>query len=593
MAVPLLSIEQSILGHRWLMRPFEERLARTLSQKLQQPEIIGRLLSARQVPLEEAEAFLMPRLRLSLPDPYDLLDMKKAVDRTAQAIQNKEKIAIFGDYDVDGATSSALLKCYFHALGIDVEVYIPDRQKEGYGPNQPAFRFLKEKGASLIVTVDCGTTAFEALEYAKSIGQSVIVLDHHIAGAKLPAAAAIVNPNRVDESSPYKYLAAVGVSFLYVVALNRYLRSQGFFHNRPEPDLFSLLDLVALGTVCDVMPLVGLNRVFVSQGLKIMKQRQRIGLAVLMDLVSLKQEPNAYHLGFMIGPRINAGGRVGCAFYGMRLLSTTDCVEAQDLALKLDDLNRQRQEIESSVLEEGLRQVDLKRPPRCVVVHGDGWHPGVIGIVAGRIKEKVNRPTFALSFEGEIGKGSGRSVTNLDLGALVHQAVHANILEAGGGHAMAAGLSLSRDNLPVFKEFCEAYCLKAGFDYDTLADYYVDAVLTVQGASLEILNKIASLEPFGSGNPAPRFLFRNVSIRYAQVVGRNNPEQGNHILCEMVDSQQPSSVLKGIAFRASGFPLGEALLSSKRPLHIVGTLKVNYWNGYESVQLQIEDAAFA
>ena len=450
-----LGVERSLTGRRWTARGLDERAALALAQRLALPEPVARVLAGRGIGLEEAEAFMAPTLRAQLPDPFHLRDMARAAARVAEAVMSGEAIAVFGDYDVDGATSAALLKRFFAAVGVPIRVYIPDRLKEGYGPNAPALLRLKAEGMRLVITVDCGTSALEPLAVAADAGLDVIVVDHHVAEPKLPPAYAVVNPNRLDETSPHRQLAAVGVAFLLVVAANRALREAGWYRQHSEPDLMQWLDLVALGTVCDVVPLTGINRALVTQGLKVMARRANPGLKALADSARLDERPNAYHLGFLLGPRVNAGGRVGEADLGARLLTTSDPADAADLAQRLERYNQERQEIEARVLEEAIAAADARALGAVVFVAGQGWHAGVIGIVASRLKERYNRPAFVVALEGEIGKGSGRSVGGIDLGSAVIAAKQAGLLLQGGGHAMAAGLTVAADRLDELRDFLE------------------------------------------------------------------------------------------------------------------------------------------
>ncbi|MBL4665893.1 MAG: single-stranded-DNA-specific exonuclease RecJ, partial [Sneathiella sp.] len=405
-----LGVESSLKSKKWRLRSTDDRLSLTLSQRLGIPEIVGRVLAGRNVPAEEAELYLQPTLRDLLPDPSIFKDMDKGAERIVAAIKDNEKIAVFGDYDVDGATSSGLLKRFFDSIGVPLLIYIPDRLKEGYGPNSPAFEHLKEQGIDLVITVDCGIVSFDVLSHAKSIGLDVIVVDHHQAETRLPEAVAVINPKRHDESQEYEYLAAVGVSFILLVAVNRLLRNGSWYGDKTPPNLMHFLDLVALGTVCDVVPLKGLNRAFVAQGLKVMAQRRNPGLVALGDVSGLDEAPGTYHLGYMLGPRVNAGGRVGKPEYGARLLSSTNPEECNQLARFLDENNHERKEIEAQVTEEAMVQAEkiCKTDPAVLVVVGEGWHPGVIGIVASRLKDAFQRPAVVIGLDGEQGKGSGR-----------------------------------------------------------------------------------------------------------------------------------------------------------------------------------------
>jgi single-stranded-DNA-specific exonuclease len=576
-----LGVERSLSGRRWLSRPGDERLATTLSQRLGLPELVGRVLAARGVGLDAAEAFLNPTLRDFLPDPSHLKDMDKAAERVARAVTGGETIGVFGDYDVDGATSSALLANALRAAGAEVRVYIPDRILEGYGPNAAALLKLQAEGVSLVVTVDCGTTAFAPLEAAAEAGLDVIVVDHHEGEAALPRAYAVVNPNRLDETSPHGHLAAVGVAFLLAVAVNRVLKAAG----RPVPDLLRWLDLVALGTVCDVVSLTGVNRALVTQGLKVMARRSNIGLAALADVAGVKERPDAYHLGYVMGPRVNAGGRVGEAGLGTALLSADDAAEAAEMARRLDGYNKDRQEIEAHVLLEAIEQVE-GRPddglPLLLAV-GEGWHPGVIGIVAGRLKERYGRPACVVAMEGDEGKGSGRSVTGLDLGAAIIAARQAGILRAGGGHAMAAGFTVPRDRLDEFRSFL-AGRLQAQLTGELVPVLELDGALDCGGVTVDLVETLKQLGPFGAGNAEPRFAVAAARVVKADVVGNG------HVRCILAGAG--GQRLKSIAFRAADSELGHALLTSQgTTFHLAGTLRADTWQGSTSVQLVIEDGA--
>ena len=594
-AVPgknFLNIERSFSGKRWLERPVNDRQALALSQQFQLPDIIGRFLSARGIAAEFVDDFLDPKLSSLLPDPAHLLDMGAGVDRIINAISENEKIAIFGDYDVDGATSSALLARFFVSIGVNHLVYIPDRIKEGYGPNKKAFEKLKNDGVSVIITVDCGTTAFEPLSFGKSIGLDVIIVDHHIAEVGLPNAVAVINPNRLDEESRHTQLAAVGVSFLLIVALNRALRKNGFFKTNsmiPEPNLMNLLDIVALGTVADMVPLTGVNRALVVQGLKIMAKRRNKGLSALADIAGMDEAPTTYHLGFLMGPRVNAGGRVGEANLGAKLLSTENSQEALDIAKKLDSYNAERREIEATVLEEALALAEIKAKKKTsqslVFIAGKNWHPGVIGIVASRLKERYGLPACILTVQDGVATGSGRSITGVDLGACVISARQAGVLTNGGGHAMAAGFSLDADKLDVFETFLSERISKQIVEGGILPTLNVDGLITIEGASMDLVEILNKMAPFGTGNAEPRLVFSGVRIAKVDIVGVD------HIRCFItgIDSKKQ---LSAIAFRCVDTELGQALLKHNGlPLHLVGRLRENNWQGRSSVQLLIDDAA--
>jgi len=594
-----LGVETSVCGRRWRERAADERTARAIAQKLELPEIVARLLAARGLDAETAPAFLAPRLRHSLPDPAHLKDMEKAAARLADAVIGGERIAIFGDYDVDGATSAALLHRYLAQLGAPPVVYVPDRMKEGYGPNAPALLKLGEQGAKVIVTVDCGILAHAPLAAAAAAGLHVIVVDHHAAEPALPAAYAAINPNRLDETSPLKTLAAVGVAFLLLVALNRELRRRGYFRDlsqtgasstRREPALIELLDLVALGTVCDVVPLTGLNRVLVAQGLKVMARRANAGLAALADVAGIAEPLGAFHSGFMLGPRVNAGGRVGESTLGWRLLASDDPTEAQALAARLDGYNRERQAIEAEVLAQAVtRAQEQAALGRAVVtVAGRNWHPGVVGIVASRVVERIGKPACVIGIvdgpEGPIGKGSGRSIAGADLGAAVIAARLAGLLVNGGGHKMAAGFTVAEDKIEAFAAFVAERLASAVAAAGGTPALIVDAALAPDGASREFLEQLEKLAPFGVGNAEPRLALTAARIAYVDPAG----EQHFRVSIPL----ERGGRLKAMAFRAVGTPLGDALLAHRGGvLHLAGHLRADRYNGRDDVQFIIDDAA--
>ena len=592
----LLSVEHSITGRRWVQRPADERGALAISQQLGVPDIVGRILAARGIPPEGAESYLEPRLRDLLPDPSHLRDMDAAVARLVRAVRGGELIAIFGDYDVDGATSAALLLRFFAAAGARVTFYVPDRQAEGYGPNAPALRRLQSEGAGVVVTVDCGITAHAPLAEAAAAGLDVVVVDHHVAEPALPPAVAIVNPNRLDESSPHGTLAAVGVAFLLAVAVNRALRQDGWYGPaRPEPDLKEWLDIVALGTVCDVVPLTGLNRALVAQGLKVMQRLANPGIAALAEVARVTERLDAYHAGYILGPRVNAGGRVGRADLGARLLSTDDPVQARRLAQELDAFNAERREIERRVLDAAMEQVEREgRDGPLVFAAGEGWHPGVIGIVAGRLKERYNRPAcvVALVEDGAgnlIGKGSGRSVRRVALGAAVIAARQAGLLLNGGGHAMAAGFTVAGALLPALRGFLgERIAAEIGAR-PLQPELSLDGAVALAAASSpEFVATLQRLAPFGAGNAEPRFAIPAVRVVRADPVGA----EGAHVRCVLTDMGGGKQRLKAIAFRCADTPLGPALLNSGgAALHVAGTLRADNWQGAQGVQLCLDDAA--
>lgn len=584
----VLGVERSLLGRRWESRLDDPRQALALAQQLDQPEILGRILAARGILSEDVDDFLEPRLRNSLPDPLGFKDMEAAVARVLAALDKDQNLAVFGDYDVDGATSSALLKRFFAALGRHLVVYIPDRLAEGYGPNLPALLRLREQGIKVLFTVDCGISSFEALAGAAEAGLDVIVIDHHAAEPALPEAAAVINPNRLDESGQCRQLAAVGVTFLFLVALNRALRQAGWYDRKglSEPDLRQLLDLVALGTVCDVVPLTGLNRAFVAQGLKVMAQRGNIGLSALSDVARIDRPPGTYHAGFLLGPRINAGGRVGEAGLGARLLTTADRAEAADIAARLDAFNQERKEIEQFVLDQALAQAQSGGvgDRALVVVAGEGWHPGVVGIVASRLTERFGRPSLVIALEHGVGKGSGRSVPGVDLGREILVARQSGLLINGGGHKMAAGLTVSESGLAELRDFLEERIGRQMAAADYRPTLGIDGALQPRAANRDLVAQVERIAPFGVGNPEPRFVLPAVQIQRPRVVG------GDHLSCSLTGAD--GTRLKAIAFRAFDGAMGSALLEvGGLPHHIAGKLRVDHWVGPEAVQFIIDDAA--
>ena len=584
----VLGVERSLSGRRWRQRAADDRLGMALAQRLGVPEILGRVLAGRGVEPDSAERFLNPTLREQLPDPSTFKDMDTAVARLARAVMGGELVAVFGDYDVDGATSAALLRRFLQAVGARVVVYVPDRLKEGYGPNSPALLKLKSEGVAIAVTVDCGITAHAPLAAAAEAGLDVIVIDHHIGEPSLPRAIAVVNPNRFDETSPHGMLAAVGVAFLFAVGLNRMLRQQGWYATRSEPDLTELLDLVALGTICDVVPLTGVNRALVVQGLKVMQRLRNTGIAALAAVAGLGERLDTYHAGFILGPRVNAGGRVGRADAGTRLLSTDDASEARSLAEALDAWNAERREIEAKVLEEAIAEVERDGATLPIAfVAREGWHPGVIGIVAGRLKDRYNRPACVVALENGLGKGSGRSVAGFALGAAVIAARQAGLLVNGGGHAMAAGFTVTAENLGVLRDFLAARVHAAAGPDGLVPELGVDGALMPAAATPEFVAMLDRLAPFGAGNAEPRFAFPSLRVARADVVGSAHVRV---ILGEPTSNQR----LKAIAFRSLDTELGRALLNGRgRAFHLAGHLRADTWQGRNEVQLFIDDAAAA
>ncbi|MTI09372.1 single-stranded-DNA-specific exonuclease RecJ [Curvivirga aplysinae] len=585
---PLLGIEKSISGQRWELREGNERESLALCQRFSLPDIVGRILSARGIGLDQAEDFLNPSLKTLLPDPSHLVDMDKAINHLVGEIQSGNRIAVFGDYDVDGATSSAVLKRYFNMLGLDMGVYIPDRMSEGYGPNLPALMKLKEQGYSTVITVDCGITAFDVLGKASKSGLNMVVMDHHAAEAHLPDAIAVVNPNRLDDASPHGHMAAVGVVFLLVVGLNRALRDVGFFGDKKEPDIRLLLDLVALGTVCDVVPLKGVNRAFVSQGLKVMAGRRNTGMKALADVSAVDGPPSAYHLGFQMGPRVNAGGRVGEAALGSRLLASDTPQEALAIARQLDGFNAERKEIEAACLEQAIEMVERegREKDSLIYVASEGWHAGVIGIVASRLKERYGAPACVVAIENGVGKGSGRSVDGVDLGAHVIAAHQSDLLLNGGGHKMAAGFTVTEALSDEFRDYLNERISKQVSEMEMVPTLTVDGCLQASGATIDLVKTLDQLAPFGAGNATPKFVLENVKIIKPRIVG------ADHVSCQ-VSSSGGGNWIKAIAFRCADQNLGDLLLSANHglPVHLAGRLQIDSWQGRDSVQIMIEDAA--
>ncbi|MFG1430831.1 single-stranded-DNA-specific exonuclease RecJ [Xanthobacter sp. V2C-8] len=588
---PFLNVSHSATGRAWRER-LDARGAQTalaMAQRYGVSELLARVLAGRGVALEEVETYLDPAIRTLLPDPDTLTDMAPAVERLAHAAMRGESVAVFGDYDVDGACSTALLVGVLRAAGLDPRFHIPDRIYEGYGPNVPAIEALAAEGVTLLVTVDCGTTSAEPLAAARRLGMDVVVIDHHQASEALPPAHAIVNPNREDDLSGLGHVCAAGLTFITAVGLVRALRQKGHFGTaRPAPDLLEALDLVALATVADVVPLKGLNRAFVTKGLITLRRRSRVGLTALMDVARLDGPPRPYHLGFILGPRINAGGRIGDAALGARLLLSSDPMEAKTIAAELDRFNTERQEVERAIVAaaeaEAQAALGLNDEGPVVVVSGEGWHPGVVGLVASRLKERFQRPAFAIALNGATGTGSGRSVPGVDLGRAVREAVEKGLLVKGGGHAMAAGLTVERTRLGDLRAHLE---MKLSADVERAraeGALTVDGALTAAAATPALAETIARAGPFGAGNAEPVFAFPNHKLAYVESFG------AGHVRARLMAGD--GSGLRAVAFRVAEEPLGRALLAARgRPLHVAGTLEPDTWQGETRVSLRIKDVA--
>ncbi|MFZ5913334.1 MAG: single-stranded-DNA-specific exonuclease RecJ [Pseudomonadota bacterium] len=586
---PLLGDGRSLNGRVWRLRACDDRIALAIAQRHDLPELVARVVAARGVGVEEAERFLYPSLQNDLPDPSCLADMDRAAERLAAAVIGAEKIAVFGDYDVDGATSTALIRRFLGAIGAPLVFYIPDRIAEGYGPNTAALQRLAAQGVRVLITVDCGTMAHAALAAGREAGMDIIVADHHQPEAHLPEAFAIINPNRLDDPSGHGQLAAVGVVFLLLVALNRCLRKAGWYADskRREPNLLQWLDLVALGTICDVAPLTGVNRVLVRQGLRVMARLGNPGLRALADIASINGAPGAYHAGFVLGPRINAGGRVGRPDLGARLLSSNNAAEIEDIAHELEKFNRERQAIEALVLEAALAQAERRNPNEPLIfVAGRGWHPGVIGIAASRLKERFNLPAIVIGVDDDgIGKGSGRSINGVDLGSAVIAAGQGGLLVNGGGHRLAAGLTVEAAKLEELRAFL---MLRLAGQVDRVAgaeDLLIDGQLAAGSATVELIESLERAGPYGAGNPEPRFMLPSASVVNAGLAG------GRHVRCVLATGD--GGRVNGIAFGCAETPMGKALLAGAKggPLHVAGKLRADNWRGAPRPQLQIEDVA--
>ena len=585
-----LDIEHSARGLTWQARLSDTRLAEAISQRFDIPDLVARVIAARGVALDEVEQFLNPTLRSLMPQPSALRDLEKGAARLADAIIAGEQVGIISDYDVDGVSSAALLKRYLAALGCSSEVYIPDRISEGYGPSIAAVETLRARGTRLLVTLDCGVLAHDPLAHAAGQGLQSIIVDHHQASQELPEAFAVINPNRQDDTSGLGHLCAAGLTLLLAAATNRALRARQFFNaQREEPNLLRWLELVALATVCDVVPLKGLNRAFVTQGLKVMARRENAGIAALADVAGLKRKPDTYALGYMIGPRLNAAGRVGHAMEALDLLLCDDRSEAINMARKLDEMNRKRQALEMRAVEDAKAQAEAslgkEGKSAAIVVASDAWHPGVVGLAAARLKEAFSLPAFALALDRSSGMatGSGRSISGVDLGSAVRKALDMGLIEKGGGHAMAAGLTVRIENLQSLRFFLDAEL------HDAVAAsrnriLLVDGALSASGATLDLIELLEQAGPYGQSHPAPLFVFPAHRVLYADAAGTD------HVRCTVAASD--GTRLKAIAFRALGTPLGELLLSERSfPLHIAGRLAIDEWGAKRQPSLQIQDAA--
>ena len=590
-AIPhFLDVSRSLTGRHWRARLKDGRTALAISERLGIPEILGRVLAGRGVGPEACDSILKPTIRALMPQLSALRDIEAGAARLSRAIAAQEPIGIISDYDVDGVSSAALMILYLRALGVTAKVHIPDRLTEGYGPSRAGIEALKAEGVRLLLTLDCGVGAHETLMHAARLGLETVIVDHHLAGSDLPPAFAIINPNRQDDLSGQGHLCAAGLTWILAAATNRTLRLSGFFANREEPDLLGHLDLVALATVCDVVSLAGLNRAYVQQGLKVMARRENLGLAALADIARLKRRPDPYALGFLLGPRLNAAGRVGHAMAALKLLTTSDRGEANHLAQQLEAYNRERQAVEMRVVEtamfEAERALGNTQSLPALVVCGENWHPGVLGLVAARLAERYRLPSFALGHAtgAAIAQGSGRSIPGVDIGTPVRDALAAGLLVRGGGHVMAAGVTVERARLGDLRTFLEERFARALAGLEPSAALDIDGALTASGATLDLVELLDRAGPYGSGNPAPVFAFPAHRVLYADLAG------SDHVRCTLVHAD--GTRLKAVAFRALSTPLGETLLRDRdRPLHVAGRLAIDDWNGRRQAQLMIDDVA--
>lgn len=585
------SDKKSVKGYYWKIRDYDKNLALTIYQKNNISELVSRLLAIKKIKYADVSNYLEPKLKNLLKDPFHLIDMDKAVKVIYETIQNDEKICIFGDYDVDGATATALMVKFFRSIGINVDSYVPDRIEEGYGLNDNSIDILKKNNVKLIITVDCGISCKESVEYAKKNGINIVITDHHLGPSDLPEAKAIVNPNRFDENSDYKYLAGVGVAFMLAIALNTYLREKDFYKERKieEPNLLYLLDLVALGTVCDVMPLIGINRAFVKQGLLIFSKRKNVGLATLSDLMDIEEINDTYHLGYILGPRINACGRVGDVSIGNKLLSCEDPIEAKFLAEKLNKFNYERQVIEKEILDKAIEKIEKENlnENSFLFIEGENWHEGVIGIIASRLKDRYNKPVFVISKNGNEGKASCRSVDpSVDIGSVIISAKEKNLLITGGGHAMAGGFTFDLEKTQQIKDFIESRIQNNLSIYLDKDEKDCDLILDCNDITLQLVNSLESIGPYGSGNHKPKIILKDILIMNTKLFGKNN----EHIRSVIVsNSCNKTNTVTVNAFRIGKNDEIYKVLNSKKPCSLLGTLSLNRWMGLDNIQFILED----
>ena len=574
----------SVSGKNWVFKKFNSSDIKIYSEDYSLSEIVAKLLSIRKKNIEDIGLFLNPTIKNLMPNPLTLKDMENAIERTYQGIKKRELIGIFGDYDVDGATSTALLARYFLSINQKIQTYIPDRKREGYGPSVEGFNNLIKLGTKIIFTVDCGTLSFEPVKIAQSQNIDVIVLDHHQSDLKLPNACAIVNPNRYDDTSKLNYLCAAGVCFIFLAALNKKLRDRNWFEEEKinEPNILNFLDLVSLGTVCDVVPLVDLNRAIVTQGLKVLKKRSNLGLKTLYDLCKIESQPTTYHLGYILGPRINAGGRVGKSSHGAELLASDDPQRTYQIANDLNKSNKERQSIELMLSEKVNSEVKNFQDDPVLILTGNSWHEGIIGIVASRIKEKYNKPTILISINESLGKGSARSIFGFDIGTQIIKATQSGIVEKGGGHKMAGGFTIKKENIPLFRDFLIKNFKKSKLSSSKIVNLYLDSIIAPSALNEEFYSEIERLAPFGSGNSEPKFVIENLQVITSDLVA------DKHI--KTVLHAKDGSVIKSIAFNAKDSPLEPFLhKKNKKKFNIAGKMNLNEWRGKKSIEFIIED----
>ncbi len=578
-------ISNSVSNKNWIFKKYNEQDIAFYKDNFSLDELTSKLLSIRNIKKEDVQAFLNPSIKNFLPNPEIINDMQKSARRTVQAISQKHKIGIFGDYDVDGASATALLANFFNSINIPYEIYIPDRKKEGYGPSAESFKKLIDSGTKMIFTVDCGTLSFDAIDYAFNNNIDVIVLDHHQSEINLPKAHSVVNPNRFDDKSNLKYLCAAGVTFMFLISLNKELRSTDWFIKSKilEPNLLEYLDLVALGTVCDVVPLIGLNRAIVSQGLKILKSKKNLGLKTLFDICDIQSKPNVYHIGYQLGPRINAGGRVGKSSHGANLLISDNPKDVFKIASELDHFNKERQILEKDLMDKVLNVLGNKINESVLVIQGKNWHEGVIGIVASRIKDKFNKPVIIISIDKNgIGKASARSIVGFDMGSVIISAVQENILIKGGGHKMAGGFTIKIENVEKFKTFIFKKFEKLSINHKSFKPLYLDSVIAPTALNVQVYNKVNTLAPFGSGNPEPKFVLENMKSINNKII------KDKHIKSVLVGLD--GSTVKSIAFNCVENEIGAYLLKKDKKLfNIAGKLSLNEWQGQSNVEFIIDD----